>query len=313
MNYCLLLIFCLGSQLTGAIIPPRELADPTILITKFPYARKTHYPLLSGETFRAFGDHIIDETGIPFEPSSVIAGDIIFVAMPYLRFFFKELLPLIEEPFVLLTTNGSGTVDERYRAYLEDPKLTAWFGRNITLVHSKVRLIPLGVCWDNRPGCSQSIQLLKKTFANFQPGRFFEEKPIHTYLCVNTNTHASRPVVKEYFTTQEYCLIAHSKPFPIYLKDLAQSRFVLSPRGVNIDCFRTWEALYAGAIPVVESWGIDSLYEDLPIIIVESLVGVTCDLLDQEFEKLKSKKLNLEKLHADYWQQELRAAQNKCR
>ena len=33
--------------------------------------RISSYPFVSGDTFRAFADHIIDETGVPFSVDSV--------------------------------------------------------------------------------------------------------------------------------------------------------------------------------------------------------------------------------------------------
>ena len=45
--------------------------------------------------------------------------------------------------------------------------------------------------------------------------------------------------------------------------------FVLSPPGVGIDCHRTWEILFFGGIPIVESSSLDSLFDDLPVVIVK--------------------------------------------
>ena len=36
-----------------------------------------------------------------------------------------------------------------------------------------------------------------------------------------------------------------------YLKTMSQYRFVLSPPGFGYDCFRTWEALALGCVPIV--------------------------------------------------------------
>ena len=73
-----------------------------------------------------------DEAGDPFKPWKIKAGDAIFVSMNYLNFFLDHVLPMIDTPFVLITSNGDGTIDERYLPYLENPVLAAWFGRNVT-------------------------------------------------------------------------------------------------------------------------------------------------------------------------------------
>jgi hypothetical protein len=153
---------------------------------------------------------------------------------------------------------------------------------------------------------------LKKMHEDLSMDLFFCPKPIHTYLNIDPRNHASRLPVMDYFATQSYCKIESKKPFKEFLEDLTEARFVLSPRGVNIDCFRTWEALYAGSIPVVESWGIDPVYDDLPILIVKDLTKVTKDDLDEAFESMKTKSFNLDKLHADYWFEKIEEARTEC-
>lgn len=52
---------------------------------------------------------------------------------------------------------------------------------------------------------------------------------------------------------------------------LLETMLILSPPGNGMDCHRTWEALYLGAVPVVlEGCLASSLLEDLPIIAVNS-------------------------------------------
>jgi hypothetical protein len=56
---------------------------------------------------------------------------------------------------------------------------------------------------------------------------------------------------------------------PAQYRDLvANSRFLLSPPGNGVDCHRTWEAIYLGAIPIVleKFWPFQHL--DLPVLVV---------------------------------------------
>ncbi|CAF3730979.1 unnamed protein product, partial [Rotaria socialis] len=64
-------------------------------------------------------------------------------------------------------------------------------------------------------------------------------------------------------------------PFYQYLDDLGNSRFVLSPPGNGLDCHRTWEALLMGAIPIVLSSTLNSLFSGTPTIIVSTWEQVT--------------------------------------
>lgn len=53
-----------------------------------------------------------------------------------------------------------------------------------------------------------------------------------------------------------------------YRKAVTGSKFVLSPPGNGLDCHRTWEALYLGAIPIVKraSWPFAHL--QLPVLVI---------------------------------------------
>ena len=77
--------------------------------------------------------------------------------------------------------------------------------------------------------------------------------------------------------------------------------FVLSPRGGGYDCHRTWEALILGCIPIVKTSGLDPLYEDLPVCIVESWSDVTAEYLQKYLESIKHKRFNYDKLTLKYW------------
>lgn len=62
-----------------------------------------------------------------------------------------------------------------------------------------------------------------------------------------------------------------------HLKSIKESKYVISPPGAGLDCYRTWEAIYLGAIPVVlkNNWPFRHL--DLPVRIVDSY----SDFLDE--------------------------------
>lgn len=54
-----------------------------------------------------------------------------------------------------------------------------------------------------------------------------------------------------------------------YREMLSNSAFVLSPPGNGVDCHRTWEAIYLGAIPIVlkKCWPFSHI--DLPVLVVD--------------------------------------------
>ena len=64
------------------------------------------------------------------------------------------------------------------------------------------------------------------------------------------------------------------------LENLRRSEFVLSPPGVGPDCFRTWEALYLGAVPIVikSHWPFNHI--QLPVLVVDSFENLEEDIFN---------------------------------
>ena len=58
-----------------------------------------------------------------------------------------------------------------------------------------------------------------------------------------------------------------------------KNAFVISPLGHGMDCHRTWEALILDCIVIVQTSHLDSLYADLPVLIVDEWSDITESLL----------------------------------
>ena len=77
--------------------------------------------------------------------------------------------------------------------------------------------------------------------------------------------------------------------------------FVISPHGNGLDCHRTWEALCLGCIPIMKKSPISSLFNDLPVLIIEDWQDISQNLLNSTIEDFKNKEFNFEKLKLSYW------------
>lgn len=66
----------------------------------------------------------------------------------------------------------------------------------------------------------------------------------------------------------------------IYFSTLPNVKFLISPEGNGIDCHRTYEALLAGAIPIVEDHpGIRAKYEGCPVLFTKDYSEITEEYL----------------------------------
>ena len=73
-------------------------------------------------------------------------------------------------------------------------------------------------------------------------------------------------------------------------------------------CHRTWEALAAGAVPLVQYDEMNTwLYEELPVIQVKDWSKITTEWLEEKWEHMQSNKASydMRKLYTPYWLSQL--------
>jgi len=259
--------------------------------------RKPSFPYISGDTFRSFCDYIVDETQNTLIPSQVQWGSTIFLKTDYLDYFFNDLHPLIANPYILVTHNSDFPCPGNYAHYLDDPKLLAWFGQNNGgAPHTKLHPIPIGLA--NRYWPHGSIEAMQAMSVYGKTA----SRPTLLYMNIAVSTYPTeRTRVYNLFKDKPYCTKSEPKDFPSYLRDIAHSKFVLSPRGNGIDCHRTWEALLLGAIPIVKTSSLDPLFKDLPVLIITTWEELSEDFLRKKWEEMRTQEYNTDKLYAAYW------------
>ena len=93
---------------------------------------------------------------------------------------------------------------------------------------------------------------------------------------------------------------------------MVEYAFVLSPKGVGMDCHRTWEALALGCIPIICIPEFKNIVEGLPVLVVNDWSEINPLLLKNTIEKFYKKKyeLNFDKLRLTYWTDKINSFQN---
>ncbi len=259
-------------------------------------------PFLSGDTFRAHCDFAYDEISKSLQPETVPANSTIFVNGDILGEFLELVHPKILTSYILVVHNTDRMIPGRYKSYLDDPKILALFTQNPDeTVHPKLRPLPIGI--ENRQWNPRNRELLQAI------RNLGGEKSFLLYSNFNKDTFPSeRGEVLNRFASAPFAYTSLRKPYPEFVRDLAFSKFVLSPRGNGLDCHRTWEALYAGAYPVVRSSPLDPLFERLPVLIVQNWEEVTESFLQQKFEEFTQRNdWEWKKLYIEYYLQQIQA------
>jgi len=283
-----------GRTVAKPIIPPKLYHDGDIPLKNG--QRHSSFPYISGDTFRNIAQFYVDETRTPIDPDDVKYGDIIFIQTRMKEFFFKVIHPLIKTRYILISHNCFSNATEQFAHMLDDEKLIAWFAKNIDIDHPKLLPIPLGI--GNSYKKNGNIKSLNGVMTKTQ--NIKKDKLLYLNLTAKNNPKVRQEVLK-LFKHQAFCHKGKNKPWKDYLIDVASSKFVLSPRGTGEDCYRTWEALLMGSIPIVKSSAINSLFEDLPVVIVNEWSEATEDFLNKKYGEMSSKSYKMEKIYAAYW------------
>ena len=79
---------------------------------------------------------------------------------------------------------------------------------------------------------------------------------------------------------------------------MRNSQYIISPRGRGFDCHRTWEALVLGVVPIIKTSVNDTLFKEMPVLIVDSFKEINNDLLNNNKD---FGSLNLDKITLEYW------------
>ena len=105
-------------------------------------------------------------------------------------------------------------------------------------------------------------------------------------------THKSRINFSTIFNKKEFVTISNERlKFKDYMEKINDHKFVLCPRGRGTDTHRFWEVLLMNSIPIVESSGLNTLYNNFPCIIVNSFTSINIELLNNyklDEEKIKN-------------------------
>jgi hypothetical protein len=292
-------------------VPARHYYDTTVPIAHHP----GHYPFISCLTFRKMADHRIDQTVEWFDPETVKLGDIIYVNIWLLPWFASYVHNQIPFPYILISADVDGWVpDPAIQKLLYDPKVAAWFCRNVVFSHHpKIFQIPMGTDYSFFSFETTQVGSLLNMMAKRVPQKHL------LYMNHYPRLFGDRIRLIEMFENEPYCFtkvrshqgaFVHT-PFEQYIEEIASSKFVLSPIGYELDCVRTWEAIVLGAIPIVEHTFIDPLFEGLPVLIIDDWSKITRPLLEERLDALKTR--NCEKAFFPYWEKKIRKVQEQVR
>lgn len=232
-----------------------------------------------------------------------------------IKMFFDDLIHKFKHPVTLIIIESDVVILQN--SWLDNKLVKCCYTWNKSTNHEKLHCLPIGLNY------SRHFDSITEWLNNKQTS------PPSKLLSVNysphTNSVRGELVEKAKNNWSEFCDILDFIPFkksfwkksniegkikvdisnPECYEQMSRYKFILSPPGAGEDTHRTWEALYVGCIPIVKSSLLNSLYEDLPVIIINDWGEITKEFLEEEFKKIQEKKqrkeYKFEKLGISYW------------
>ena len=285
----------------------------------------THRPLVPAPDFGGMD---------PQWYSNLTPNCLLYVCPPALPGFVNKVLPTISVPFKLITNNSDYTLPKDFQsetdAILSNPYLVHWFAQNCTLTHPKITRVPIGMDYHTLHIEPPKLKFIRSAMSSALPhksGWGFRKPAILQEKDLFEIKKQSKPFyereIKAYgnfhfFMKMGYAITDRPEAYnkiPKHLvfyepikahrivcwTNMTQHAFVVSPFGNGLDCHRTWEALALGCIPIVRSSGMDPLFDDLPVWIVNDWTEVTLEAMKQKIEEFRTKSFRYEKLTLAYW------------
>jgi len=213
-------------------------------------------------------------------------------------YVFAKVIKYFKNPFVFITHNSDGIVEdnETTNYLLAQPIIVRWYAQNLTVIHEKLRILPIGIANDQWPhGNTDKIMenldnhKTKKAYFNFNI-RTNEIKRSECYNKLVSKLCPDPPV-----SPNEYDKI------------LSQYEFCICPEGNGVDTHRLWEALYLKCIPIVlQSSHIDILRTQLniPMVVLSSWDELDISNLDYNSYPMHDNNYYT-KLQMDYYKQQI--------
>jgi len=255
-------------------------------------------------------------------------GMSIYVCSDLLKFFVNKILPVLKNKFVLVSGDSdlcvpleALTKEETYRL-LNSPLLLKWFVQNTRIQdNDKIVQMPIGLDYHtiaNDPNSKWRIhgenpapraqeQILVSIKEKTVP--FYERIPkIFVNYSIHSDRFQQRQAALNSIPKDLLVVDLDFKPRTYLWGQMIKYAFVLSPFGIGMDCHRTWEALCLGCIPIVCAPHFQTLFEDLPVLVVSDWSEITEDLLEKTLDDFENKTFNYEKLSLAFWKNRIKNA-----
>lgn len=233
-------------------------------------------------------------------------GAVLFARNAWRQPWRTPFVQALQVPAVLVSAYYDPMVRGNAAAQMFAPgsQVQHWFAVQAQTTHPQLTAVPVGV-----EPCMVPV---------LADAERRSERDILCYLNFNDEHHflqlaPIRPLVRCLLGSRPWVTVAQDLPLGAYAADLGRAKFVLSPPGYGWDCYRTYEAIAMGAIPIVQRTALASdVCAGLPVLLVDDWREVTPERLRREWE-MRSRAPALTTMTMRYWRDRIQATAKEIR
>ncbi len=263
--------------------------------------------ILTGDSWREWCETVFWCDEGPHGNMEFQAGAAVFCKIDEVLNFF-ERLRLTRKRIILVTGEGDFPCDEFRQKFLP-ANVARWFAMNVTADHPRVTAYPLGL------GSPRSGATLRgEEISGARAARIPRDRWLYVNFRPDTNPAVRQPISDDFKSRAKAGdWITFQPPAgrgtnAAFLEALVRHRFVLCPPGNGVDTHRMWEALLAGAIPVVLRSQAMEPFSKLPILFVEDFRQVTKGILEADLQKYPNPPVVPPLMTSEFWLERIRGA-----
>ena len=168
--------------------------------------------------------------------------------------------------------------------------LTKWYVTNLDVVEDNMLWLPFGL---NDSGHGSAV------LPNYM------ERPKKKLLYVNfrVNTMQREALVSHYRNVPWATVRTENVPVETYLEEMADHKYVLSPFGNGLDCYRNYEAMYLNCVPILEDsiFSRHMLRNGLPVGVVSSLFALNAEDLEARWDEFSNADYDYSTITKGFW------------
>jgi hypothetical protein len=235
--------------------------------------------------------------------AAIRRGDRVWLRVEDLGRFVVGVLPRLRQPFVLVTGDSDHTVPsdfpEAAAQLVASGLVQHWFSTNYdaSAHQDLITGLPLGLNYARKNELIGALHRQGPLRVDMKPPHQQEDqwdaiaaaappleqripKAVADFQLRDSSRNrkfleSRSDIARQLADNSQVEWIQRRRPLPELLAIYARHAFVISPHGNGLDCYRTWEALLMGCVPIVKRSPIDYLFVDLPVAIVDDWSEIT--------------------------------------